>query len=238
MVGITICYFFSSDGCLDEYSFDWRIFAGLVGASVALLALRRNSIVQRAEFVSGYISRFYTDENLWNTYHQLIYRYWDERFNIVDEIAKEYKKDMEERIKSSSNEKPRPPTAIDDKSLALDGPTYHPWIFHGCDEEKQIDALLGFLNGVDYYCAKGHISVGEIYRHMGTHLLTLRSREVILSYFDINDKAWETDKYKGNWGVQSATKRARDLLDCIKAYDDLLRIKRIPILWRNPAKRN
>lgn len=248
MVVITISYYHPSDGYFDTDGFDLRIFAGLVVASVALLTLRRNSVVQQAEFVSDYISRLYTDENLWNTYHQLIYRYWDERFAIVHEVADKAKhiETMKVRIQSPSNGKPKPPTAVDNTSLEealkkknmdLDGPTYHPWIFQGCDEEKRIDALLGFLNGVDYYCAKGHISVGEIYRHMGTHLLTLRSREVISEYFKVNDLAWETAKFQGHWGVQSATKRARDLLDCIKAYDDLLKIKRISTLWKNQGKK-
>lgn len=241
MVGITISYYHPSDGYFDTDDFDLRIFAGLAVASVALLTLRRNSVVQQAEFVSDYISRFYTDDNLWNTYHQLIYRYWDERFKVVHEVATEkgYIQTMEDRIKSSSNGGSRPPVAIDNdllkgalKDKGMEGPTYHPWIFQGCDEEKQIDALLGFLNGVDYYCAKGHIGVGEIYRHMGTHLLTLRSREVISEYFKVNDLAWETAKFQRHWGVQSATKPARDLLDCIKAYDDLLKIKRISTLWR------
>ena len=31
-------------------------------------------------------------------------------------------------------------------------------------------------------------------------------------------------------GVQPATKRARDMLDCIKAYDDLLKIKMLRAL--------
>lgn len=242
LIAVTVwyfsCSFFLWDPCFlcfsssDQNEFDFRVFAVLVGASAALLTLRRNSLVQRAEFISGYLSRFYTDASLWETYHQLIYRYWDEDFEEIDELVQEDKQKVRERIESPESYKgPLPPIHVtlpgtDTRSR----PTYHPWLFQGSQEEQRIDALLGFLNGVDYYCAKGHISVGEIYRHMGTHLLTLRSKKVMESYFEINDAAWKTRRFQGDMGVQPATKRARDLLDCIKAYDDLLKIKMLRAL--------
>ncbi len=202
----------------------------LVGASVALLSLSRTAEARRAEFISGYLSQLYTDENLWNTYHQLVYRYWDEQFCVVDKAAEEYKGIVKERIKSPPGEKPpRPPIAVDKNLLSrslglksLNNPTYHPWIFHGSVEEMRLDALLGFLNGIDYYCEKGRISVGEIYRQIGAHLLILGSRKVILQYFEANDFAWEKKKgYTESGGGQSATKPARDLIGCIRVYDEL-----------------
>lgn len=239
------CYFFFWEPCFLCYSsseqnaFDFRVFAVLVGASAALLTLRRNSLVQRAEFISGYLSQFYTDADLWETYHQLIYRYWDRDFEEIDDLAEEDKKKMRERIENPGSYKgPLPPIEMrivgrDENSLP---PTvYHPWLFQGSEAEGKIDALLGFLNGVDYYCAKGFIGVGEVYRHMGTHLLTLQSRKVMQSYFEINDIAWRTDKFQRNMGVDPATKRARNLLSCVKAYDDLLRIKSIFTLWQTPT---
>lgn len=232
------CYFFFWEPCFLCYSsseqneFDFRVFAVLVGASAALLTLRRNSLVQRAEFISGYLSQFYTDADLWETYHQLIYRYWDRDFEEIDDLAEEDKKKMRERIENpESYEGPLPP--IDVTIVGTDPasrPTYHPWLFQGSQEEKRIDALIGFLNGVDYYCAKGHVSVGEIYRHMGTHLLTLGSKKVMQSYFEINDEAW-SQGFQKDMGVHPATKRTRNLLDCVEAYDDLLTIKKPRVFW-------
>ena len=216
---------------------DSTIFGGLIGAFVVLLTLQRNSTVQRAEFISGYLSQFYTNSNLWRTYHQLIYQYWDRDFEKIDGHAKEDKKRMKNRIENpESYEGPLPPTTITVTTVGKDEPpslTYHPWLFQGSGEEERIDALLGFLNGVDYYCAKGLIGVGEVYRHMGTHLLALDSRKVMESYFEINDIEWRNRVLRGNMGVEPATKRAKNLLSCIKAYDKLLIIKRLHILLAN-----
>ena len=213
------------------------ILAGLIGAFVVLLTLRRNFALQRAEFISRYLSQFYTNSNLWKTYHELVYGYWDKFFKQTDTNI-EIEKMKEETIKRiehpESYDGPLPPmdSKILDRNQSRTGPTYHPWLFQGSEEEGKIDALLGFLNGVDYYCAKGLIGVGEVYRHMGTHLLTLHSRGVMQSYFEINDRAWRTDPFRRDMGVEPATKPARNLLSCIKAYDNLLIVKTIPTLWQ------
>lgn len=209
------------------------ILVGLIGAFVVLLTLQRNSAVQRAEFISGYLSQFYTNSNLWKTYHELIYGYWDKYFNRTDTDTKieEMKDETSERIKNPESYEGEFPPRDSRISLADDGrpetcPTYHPWLFQGSEEEGRINALLGFLNGVDYYCAKGLIGVGEVYRHIGPHLLILHSRKVMESYFEINDMEWKNRVRRGNKGVELATKRARNLLSCIEAYDNLLRLKK------------
>ena len=221
-----------SGKCLSENT---QTAIAVLAAVIALLHLRQNAKIHRAQFVSSQLTRFYTDEDLWSTYNELVYCYSDKSFEKIDELSikKGYIKDSIKRFRRGEYSY-EPPLYVDhwDKSK------YHPWLFQRSDEEKRLDALLGFITGVEYYCAKGLISIPEVYKQMGHHLLILNERKVMKQYFQANEFGWQQEAYNRSRGSESPLKGVRDLLDCTWVYDRILMLKGKPSALRGKEDQN
>lgn len=205
-----------------------------IAGFVATLQLRFRATAHRGQFVSEYLTRFYLDDALWSTYNELIYRYTNGQFKHVNDDAHERGAIHEalERIKSSDPAKGQ--QIRQNASTGSDGSgcvRYHPLLFQYTEEESRLDALFGYLRVVDYNSAKGLIGVGEIYSQLGTFLLTMWGRDVVQAYIRANDLAWRNNQFKRKLGVDSPMRAAKNLFDCVRAYDDVIRFKRVPLLW-------
>lgn len=207
------------------------LLTALIAATMALLQLRLQETTRRGQFVSEYLTKFYLDDALWRTYDELIYRYPAAMFDVVDKKAVDDGKIAEaiEAIK----DKDKRHLGGDQTNASCANHRYHPWLFQFTDEERRLDALFGYLRVIDYYCAKGLISTREVYRQLGTFLLTIAGRKVVEEYIKVNDFAWSTRKYRGQMGVDSPMRGVKNLLDCVMAYDWLMRVKRVPSVWHD-----
>ena len=213
---------------------NYLVVGGLIAAMLATLQLWSQATTRKGQFVSEYVTKFYLDNTLWGTYNELIYCYTDKRFDEVDEeaiqsgsIAK-----AKERIEGKEDHE----AAVDKETSSKGGPSdgdvrYHPWLFQLSEEESRLDALFGYLRVVDYYCAQGIIGTGAVYRQLGTFLLTMERRSVVQDYIKVNDFAWRSRRYRRKMGVDSPVRAVKDLLDCVKAYDEIMKVTRVSTLW-------
>src|SRR5687767_2106467 len=60
---------------------------------VTLLELARNLRLQRAAFIKDYVSQFFINPHLYQTFHELIYTYPNSTFERLEHIRKEQKLD-------------------------------------------------------------------------------------------------------------------------------------------------
>lgn len=192
------------------------LLAALIAATMALLQLRLQATTRRGQFVSEYLTKFYLDDTLWRTYDELIYRYTNDDFKHVDTEAIKGGQ-VDESIEFISGKRTRYVSV--QNTNAPPNYRYHPWTFQYTNEERRLDALFGYLRVIDYYCAKGLISTRDVYRQLGTFLLTIAGRDVVDDYIRVNDFAWSTGRYRGQMGVDSPMRGAKNLLDCVMAYD-------------------
>ena len=208
------------------------LLAALIATTMALLQLRLQATTRRGQFVSEYLTKFYLEDALWRTYDELIYRYPAAKFNPVDEKAIKNGK-IAEAIEFIKDKNKQHVGGDQPSASCVNHNEYHPWLFQFTDEERRLDALFGYLRVIDYYCTKGLISTGEVYRQLGTFLLTIAGRKVVKEYIKVNDFAWSTRKYRGQMGVDSPMRGVKNLLDCVMAYDWLMRVKRVPSVWHD-----
>ena len=216
---------FFDEGVKKEH---YTLLAALMAAAMALIQLRSQATTRRGQFVSEYLTKFYLDDALWRTYNELIYRYHDSFFEQVDiEAIKDgsIAKSIEDIKRGKAPDVPVQRTS----SAAW----YHPWTFQYSDRERRLDALFGYLRVIDYYCAKGLIGTGEVYRQLGTFLLTIADRKVVKQYIEVNEFAWSLGAYNRSKGVDSPMRGAKNLLDCVETYDWFLRYKRVPSVWHD-----
>lgn len=185
----------------------------LVGVAYAQFGKSRES--QRAAFLSEYISKIFTDKELSDTYHYLVYTYTDGTFVKVCEAL---------------NAKGNTEDPIDHKKMyscleALqDGREeglrfYHPEKFQGSVEEKRLDSLLGYFNIIAYYHNKKVLSLDDINGSIGYHLTVMASRNVIKAYLGLIDRSWK-ERYAQTYGLE------QPLLDLKKLLKDVRRKRR------------
>lgn len=223
----------SSDDGMEGVKEHYILLTTLIAATMALFQLRLQATTRRGQFVSEYLTKFYLDDTLWRTYDELIYRYPAAKFDPVDKKAIEDGR-IAKAIENIKDKNKRHAAGDDQNTNAsCTDHGYHPWLFQFTDEERRLDALFGYLRVIDYYCAKGLIGTGEVYRQLGTFLLTIAGRKVVEQYIEVNDFAWSTRKYRGQMGVDSPMRGAKNLLDCVMAYDWLMRIKRVSSIWND-----
>lgn len=180
---------------------------------VTLMELGRNLRLQRAAFIKDYVSQFFTNPDLYQSFHDLIYTYRDSDFEKLEKIRVEQKLD--------SKDKP-----VFDAFTPLQGSReigsrfYHPRLFQGSPEERRLDSLLGYFDVIAYYYAKGYLRIEDIVGSVGYFLAVMKARGVICHYMRLNREAWNNADYNKEMGVTPPFSYLNRLLDDIKTYNE------------------
>lgn len=159
----------------------------IAGFVVVIFQLWEGNIVQRARFLTDYLTKVYTDENLSSAFHALVETYTDDLFDQIDTIA------QEQQASQISKQTNAPVFDIFDKfqGLRREGNRYyHPDCFQGSEEERLLDALIGYLDIVGYHYWYGMIRMRDIAALLNYQLATLASRKVIARYLKGSGKDW------------------------------------------------
>jgi predicted outer membrane lipoprotein len=179
---------------------------------ITVMELGRNLRLQRAAFIKDYISQFFTNVDLYQTFHELIYDYTDVRFEKVESIRKEQHLDNQEK-----------PVFAPFESLQGGRQTgsrlYHPRLFQGSPEERRLDALLGYFDVIAYYYAKGYLRIEDIVGSVGYFLAVMKARKVVSDYLKANREAWMNPEYNSSMGVTPPFAYLQRLLDDIQEYN-------------------
>ena len=147
------------------------VFAVLPPLIIGVVQLRNTLALQRATFIKDFISRLYTDKELSQAYHYLIYTYNDAKYLDFKSAASEDKEKMQAgRTKGNR--------------------LYDPTTFQGTEEERRLDALLGYFDIVGYHYWSGALEIKDIARLLGYHLTILSKRRVVLEYLDAVPEYW------------------------------------------------
>jgi hypothetical protein len=188
-----------------------------VGASAAVaipgfiftvLALAHTVALQRGAFVKDYIAQFFLRPDFYETWHDLIYRYEDELFDLVDVAAKRHSGTLQPRsgnpvqvVLSAATTKPgdnQLVVRVDRGQLerwsGLE--PYHPDFLQGSAVERRLDALLSYLNVVGYYYDRGLISLNDVYGTLGYYLSFMNHRKVISQLIKKADRDWRDPDYQ------------------------------------------
>lgn len=171
---------------------------GLVILITVFLQLERKIWFERGAFLENYLSKFFTDEKLYRTFHELVYTYPDETFRILDGIREE------EKLKRTGTSGP-----VFEQFEKLQGGRkegsrfYHPELFQGSPEEERLDALFGYFYIIAYRYHRNLISLNDIIGSVGYHLSIMGSKEVISRYLEVTERAWrENPKYRERSKIQ------------------------------------
>ena len=189
---------------------------------ITLMQLSRNLRLQRAAFIKDYVSRFFTDQFLYRTFHELIYTYDFKTFNEVKKIYKE-------KNLAKVEETPFFEAFSDLQKERKEGSRlYHPRLFQGSPEERHLDALLGYFDVMAYYYAKGFLHIEDIVGSVGYYLAVIGEREVIKEYMKLNEEAWQDPNYQ-KMGITPPFGYLRRLLEDIQEYNEKFanRIKKL-----------
>ncbi len=180
---------------------------------VTLMELGRNLRLQRAAFIKDYVSQFFTNVDLYQAFHELIYSYGNELFEEVDSIRKQQKLDREEKPVFE-------PFKELQKGREVGSRLYHPRLFQGSAEERRLDALLGYFDVIAYYYARGYLRIEDIVGSIGYFLAVLKARKVVEHYMNFNRETWKEDKeYSNTMGVTPPFSYLRRLLDDLHDYN-------------------
>ena len=181
----------------------------------AYIQLRRNARNQRVAFVSQYVSRIFTDQELSDTFHYLIYTYSNDRFCRVKMKLKD---DGITRESCHGHETTHEAMYASLYSLQ-DGRKkgfrfYHPDFFQRSVEEKRLDSLLGYFNIIAYYVRKGLLDRKDIDGSIGYHLTVMGTRDVIAEYMKIIEEEWNKEgRYARQFGMGQPFRDLKWLLD-------------------------
>ena len=153
---------------------DIAVGGGIVLAILALIQIHTNSVLQRANVVK-LVSMLYTDRELAETFHVLVYSYDDKTY-------KKYKK--AKKTKRDKMNKKR------QEGLRFFNPDDE-CEFSGSKEEMRIDSLLGYMDIIAYHYHRRLIKMVDIAGVLGYHLATIRNRQAITNYLRSIRPFWE-----------------------------------------------
>lgn len=175
----------------------------IAGFAVVIFQLWQAYTIQRAKFLTDYLTRIYTDPELSATFHDLVQSYTDEIFAKVNEIAEQ--KDAK-KIRQNTR------LPVFDIFDSVQGPRkdlpgtrfYHPDCFQGSEEERRLDALIGYMDIVGYHYYYGIVRMKDLAALINYHLAALSSRNVIKKYMKVSGTGWwnSTDIKEGSKSVQ------------------------------------
>ena len=178
---------------------------------VTLMELGRNLRLQRAAFIKDYISQFFTNPELYQTFHELIYAFPNSLFERLETIRKDQNLDNQDKPVFE-------PFKELQKDRAVGSRLYHPHLFQGSVEERRLDALLGYFDVIAYYYAKGYLRIEDIGGSVGYFLSVMRARKVVSDYMELNEEVWKLPEYK-SMGVTPPFAYLRRLLDDIDKHN-------------------
>jgi hypothetical protein len=161
----------------------------IAGFVVVIFQLWEANVVQRAKFLTDYLTKIYTDEDLNSAFHALVETYNDQLFDQIDAVAKQ----QDAGKKAQGNN--APVFDIFDKFQGERASRsgyrfYHPECFQGSEEERRLDALIGYLDIVGYHYWYGLIRMRDVAALLNYHLATFASRKVIASYLRVSGEDW------------------------------------------------
>ncbi len=195
----------------------WTVLIAVPGFGLTILGLAQSVMLQRGAFVKDYIAQFFLKPELIGAWQDLIYNFDDDLFSEVERFVKE---------NNLAAHKERPILlALDEEGIKRWGNVkiYYPYIFQGSEEEKRLDALMGYLNVIGYYHNRGLISTRDIYGSLGYFLLLLQDREAATLHRQM---------IKDEWGRQERYNRVvphppysymESLLDVLVKHRDRIR---------------
>lgn len=174
---------------------DITLFVVTAGFAITIVQLNQSMALQRGGFIKDHVAQFFTRPELYATWHDLVYNYEDDLFTKVDEyVQKHHLADQPERPIPLSLDRIEMSTAERSKWAGIR--IYHPAVFQGSTEEKQLDALLGYLDVVGFYCESGLISINDVAASLGYFLAHMGKRRVIEAYLKLTEDAWKKPEYR------------------------------------------
>jgi len=169
------------------------VLAGLPVLLLTLVQLYIGSVVQRANLVKDLAAKIYTDKELAETFHSLVYTYDDKKFDafvVAD--------DSEKRELNSGR---------------VPGTRYFdPETVSGTEEERKLDALLGYLDIIAYHHHRRLIHMRDIAGVLGYHLAIISNRKAVTEYRESIPKFWSKSKFEKMYGANSVPLRYLDKL--------------------------
>ena len=164
----------------------------IAGLLVVILQLGRKHMLDRAEFIENYISRFFVDKTLNTAFHDLIYTYDDDTFKQFECIRIKQKLDKHDKEKKPIFE----PFSEFQAERKTGSRLYHPRLFQGSPEEMRLDALLMYFNVIAHRYTKGLLRLDDISGSIGYYLIFMHKRMVIQEYFNLQESDWKTRGYQ------------------------------------------
>jgi hypothetical protein len=125
----------------------------------------------RSGLVKEFAAKLHTEESLSETFFYLVYCYSDKLYDDFKAATPEQKAAMQ---------KHRP----EGRRL------YDPAKFQGTEEERRLDALLGYLDVIAFHYRRGVLPMRDIAGSMGFHLQAIASRKVIVEYRNTTADTW------------------------------------------------
>jgi hypothetical protein len=204
-------------------------FVGLftiAGFAVVIFQLWQSYVVQRAKFLTDYLTKIYTDPELSATFHDLVQSYTDDIFDSIDLI-------VEEKNGKKIRETTKAP--VFDIFDSLQGPRkdnpgkrfYHPECFQGSEEERRLDSFIGYMDIVGYHYYYGILRMKDVAALINYHLASLSSRKVISKYMRLSGSDWwnSTNIKAGSKSVQLPYLYFRNMLAEYIEYNETNRVR-------------
>jgi hypothetical protein len=159
-------------------------FITLAGFAVTVIQLYNGNSEARASFLKTYTTDFILKPELYGTWHDLIYGYSNTVYAVLDAHVRQHG---------------AYPTEIQvpgEAAIAWKPEYWHPRLFQTTQEERRIDAVLGYIDVIGYYQQAALIDVMDISGLIGEFLQDIRSRTMIYDYFVVIWRAWELNRWQ------------------------------------------
>jgi hypothetical protein len=164
-------------------------FFTVAGFAVTLFQLAQGQLVQKAKFLTDYVSQIHTDPEISSAFHDLVATYEDKTFDVVASRVADYELTSKKEDKPISRPLFEPFKDLQDGREA-GSRYYHPIYFQGSSEERRLDGLLGYLDIIDYHHYYGLIRTKDVAAMLNYQLAAMASRKVIQTYLQATGEAW------------------------------------------------
>ena len=175
---------------------------------IVILQMIRKLMLDRAEFIENYVSKFFIDKTLNTAFHDLVYTYDDDTFKQFECIRIKQELDKPDKGKRPIFE----PFSEFQAEREIGSRLYHPKLFQGSSEEMRLDALLGYFNVIAHRYTKGLLRLDDISGNIGYCLLVMHKRMVIQEYLNYQESNWKKGGYQ-KFGRSPPLTQLRELMN-------------------------
>ncbi len=182
-----------------------KVLLGIAAILAVVWRLRKSALTSRSDYVRNYLSKFFLNDELNDSFYSLVQEYDRLTWEKVCAELSDYNQSISNKKNKSSHSKKnkgawKKLNAIN-KNRKSGTRYYHPAYFQGSEEERRLDRLLGYFDIIAFHVQNNDFPIEDVESLLGYQINAIGSSQPIKHYMEIIEDNWKDNAvYRRRFG--------------------------------------